>query len=87
MSFADMRRFNSIEVCGLLLGIVFLIFGVAAITRPHTGVVFHATNDAIGMPVPSEPEVVTAKSSRVYGIIAILLGSVMIAGAFYRERS
>ena len=81
-----MKRLSTIEVCGCVFGIVFLLFGIAAILRPHTGVVFHAANDAIGMLVPSQPEVVTARSSRIYGILAILLGSGLLAGALYHEK-
>jgi hypothetical protein len=65
---------------------VFLLFGIAAIIWPYTGVVFHAANDAIGMPVPSQPDVVTAKSSRIYGIAAILFGSGLVAASLYREK-
>jgi len=81
-----MRRLSRIEVCGLVLGIVFLVFGIIAIIWPQTGLVFHPANDAIGMPAPSEPETVTTKSSRVYGVLAILLGSGMIGGALYHEK-
>jgi hypothetical protein len=80
------RHLSTIQVCGVALGIVFLVFGIVAIIWPHTGVVFHPANDVIGMPVPSEPETVTAKSSRVYGVLAILVGSGILGGALYAER-
>lgn len=69
-----------------MLGIVFLAFGVFAIIRPPTGVVFHPANDAIGMPVSSEPESVTPNSSRVYAVIGILVGAGMIGSALYHEK-
>jgi hypothetical protein len=81
------RRFSTTEVYAFLLGIVFLLFGVAAVIWPHTGLLYHPTNDVNGSPTPSDPEVLTTTRSRVYGIIAILMGSGMVAGALYHEKS
>jgi hypothetical protein len=81
-----MKRLSTIELWGFVLGITFLAFGVVMIIWPQTGVVFHPTNDAIGLSRPSELEVVSATSSRVYGILAVLLGAGIAAGALYREK-
>jgi hypothetical protein len=81
-----MKRLSAIEFCGLLLGIVFLAFGLFTIIWPQTGVVFHFTNDVLGMSPRSEPEVVTASGSRVYGVLSLLLGAGIVAASLYREK-
>jgi hypothetical protein len=81
-----MKRLTTIELCGLVLGVIFLVFGVIMIIWPQTGVVFHFTNDALGMSPRSEPEVVTATGSRVYGVLAVLLGSGIVTASLYREK-
>jgi hypothetical protein len=82
-----MKRLTTIEFWGFLLGIIFLVSGVAMIIWPQTGVVFHPANDAIGMPQSSEPEMVSPVKSRAYGVLAVVLGAGIAAAAFYREKS
>ena len=81
-----MKRLTTIELCGLVLGIMFLVFGVIAIIWPQAGVVFHFTNDALGMSPRSEPEAVSASGSRVYGVLALLLGAGIVAASLYHEK-
>jgi len=81
-----MKRLTTIEFWGFALGIIFLVFGVVMIIWPQTGVVFHPTNDAIGMSRFSEPETVSPAKSRAYGVLALLLGAGIATAAFYREK-
>jgi hypothetical protein len=81
-----MKRFSTVELCGAVLGIVFLLFGTITIIRPQAGVVPHFTNDARGMSPGYQLEVVSAESSRAYGALSLLLGVGIIVISLYREK-
>ena len=82
-----MKRFSWIELCGLALGAIFFFAGLALVIWPQPGVITRFTNDALGFSPHHEMEVVTRTGARVYGVVAMLLGTVIAALAVYRQKS
>ena len=81
-----MKRLSALEIAGLVLGAVLFFVGLAAVISPKPGIVQHFTNSDTGTSVRTETEVVSATGSRVYGIMAMLLGVGIIALAVYHKR-
>jgi len=81
-----MKRLNTLEICGLVLGIVFLIYGVSNLIWPKPGVVSHFTNDELGMSPGYKTMTVSATGSRIYGLLAATMGAGMVAAALCREK-
>ena len=80
-----MRRFTSIELGGLFLAAFLFLGGLSCVLWPRAGVVVNFTNDVISWP-GSIMEKVSATSSRIYGILAMLLGLGIAALAAYRGK-
>jgi hypothetical protein len=81
-----MKRFTSIEIGGLILGVLLFCGGLDAVIWPQSGVVPHFTNDVWGMSPRTDMEVVSTTGARVYGILAMLLGAGIAAMAVCREK-
>jgi len=69
-----------------LLGVVFLVYGVITVIWPQAGVVSHFTNNARGGSPRYQQEVVTKTGSRVYGGLAILMGSGIVFASFHGKK-
>ncbi len=81
-----MKRFTSIEIGGFVVGAFLFFAGLSCVLWPRTGVVIRFTNDVIGWP-GSSLESVSMTGSRVYGVLAMLLGVGVAALAAYRGKS
>jgi hypothetical protein len=81
-----MKRFSSIEIGALILGILFFLVGLDAVIWPQSGVVPHFTNDVWGMSPKTDMEVVSTTGARVYGVLAMLFGAGIAAMAICREK-
>ena len=82
-----MKRLTSIELGGLILGVILFVGGLVSVIWPQSGVVPHFTNDVLGMSPGSEMEVVSVSGARLYGILGMLLGSGMAIFAVYRGKT
>ena len=81
-----MKRLSSIELCGLGLGAVFFLVGMAWAIWPQPGVIWYFTNDVLGLAPRSEMEVVGSSGARAYGVLAMSLGAGLFWMALYREK-
>lgn len=81
-----MKRLSTMQRYGLLLGLAFTACGMMVIIWPQTGVVTHFTNDEFGFNPRYVTEMVSENKSRVYGVLATLLGAGLIAASLYREK-
>ena len=82
-----MKRFTSIELAGLTLGVILFLSGLISVIRPQSGVVAHFTDDAHGMSPRSQMEVVSLSGARLYGILGMLLGTGITIFSVYRGKA
>jgi len=81
-----MRRLSNIELCGLGLGAVFFLMGAAWVFWPQPGIIWHFTNDVLGLAPRSEMEEVSSSGARAYGVLGMVLGAGLVWMALYHEK-
>jgi hypothetical protein len=83
-----MKRFTAMEKVGLVLGVIFIAFGVYSIIHPTEAFVFHPGSGRYQSIIPhdSRPEHVTKSGARVYGFLSLALGAGFMWLALYRAR-
>ena len=78
---ANMRRLTGIDLSGVLLGIILIGGGLIMVIWPTPQVLFHFTNNALGLSAHYEAEFVSASGQREYGAVAVLVGAGILAAA------
>ncbi len=74
-----MRRFTSLEWAILILGIVCLLAGVYAFINPKAALIYFApTRSRGGISFPASVQHVTPGGARVYGMLAMVLGALLL---------
>lgn len=81
-----MKHLTTVERCGLLLGCTFVVCGAHTIIWPETGVMFRFSGGGRGLSPGYAIEEVTEAKSKLYGVLAVILGAGVIAGALYTEK-
>ena len=84
----DMKRLGTMERVGLVLAVIFIVFGIYSIVHPTEGYVSHPGSGRYQSIIGHDPapEHVTKSGARVYGFISVGLGAGLAWLAFYRPR-
>ncbi|HTB85830.1 MAG TPA: hypothetical protein VK742_19455 [Candidatus Sulfotelmatobacter sp.] len=79
-----MKRYSTIELCAALIGLVFIIVGLASIIHP-TEMIF-LPHRGRGMMGPVKPVPISKEDAVIYGLMSVLLGIGVCFIALYRGR-
>jgi hypothetical protein len=84
-----MKRLSAIEKSVLLLASLFIILGALDMVHPTARFVLHPTDVSYRgarLGQTSSPEHVTKEGARLYGVLSVVIGSLIVAVIFYRPR-
>jgi hypothetical protein len=69
-----LRRLHFADTAGILLAVLLILAGLAALVRPDDVLVFHATGDMTGGSAGGVIERFDPERVRLYGAVALMLG-------------
>lgn len=80
------KPYSAVEWCGIVLGGILFLGGLAETIWPRSGLVPHLSGDETGTRAWTDLEIMTPTKARFCGASAMVVGATIIGLAAYREK-